>query len=236
VTDPDYRHYLLIVDRSGSMDMIRAEAQAGIRHYAWEQAALPGRATMTLVQFDIVPETVHDFAPLEAVATYELVPRGATALLDACGHAITDTGARLAGLPEEERPGKVLVLITTDGQENHSREYTRSQVQDLVTRQQRDYGWQFSYAGANVDAFAEAASIGIPRDAALHYKSEGRSTVDSFRKMSAASSRYVVGQSAGVAYTDEEREEVDGDGTDEQSPLEGLPAVQAPQERRPRRR
>jgi len=152
-----------------------------------------------------VPETVHDFAPLEAALSYELVPRAMTALLDACGQAITRTGEQLAALPEGDRPGKVIMLITTDGQENASQEYTRSQVRDLITRQQQEYGWQVAYVGANVDAFAEAASLGIPGERSLHYTATPRATHDSYRAASAASARYARGQSAGISYTDDER-------------------------------
>src|SRR6266436_1295970 len=98
MTDPGYRHYLLIVDRSCSMDSIKDEAQNGIRLFAREQAALPGRATMTLCQFDNEYEIVHDFASLKAVASYKLVPRATTALLDACGAAVTATGEKLAAI------------------------------------------------------------------------------------------------------------------------------------------
>ena len=206
MTDADYRHYLLIVDRSGSMQSIRDEAQAGIRLFAREQAALPGRATMTLCQFDGDYEVVYDFAALDAVASYELVPRGLTALLAACGRAITATGERLAALPERERPGKVIVLITTDGQENAPREYTRQQVKDLITRQQEVYGWQFSYVGANVDAFAEAGAIGIAAGSTLNYAATPRGTKMSYAAASASSARFASGQSVSVSYTDQERE------------------------------
>jgi hypothetical protein len=205
MTDLDYRHYLLIVDRSGSMASIKAEAQEGIRHFASEHAALPGRATLTLCQFDDVHEIVHDQAPLAAVASYELAPRGMTALLDACGMAITRTGARLAALPEHERPGKVIVLIVTDGYENASREYARQQVRDLITGQQRDYGWQFSYVGANVDAFAEAESLGIAGPSSLDFAASAQGARSAYKASSAASLRYASGQSANISYTDEER-------------------------------
>ena len=206
MTDDSYRHYVLIIDRSGSMVATRADAQEGVRFFTRDQATLPGRATMTLVQFDDDYEVVHDFAPLSAAESYALVPRNMTALLDACGKAITSTGERLAALPEHERPGKVIVLITTDGQENASHEYTRQQVRDLITQQQRDYGWQFSYVGANVDAFAEAGGLGIARGSTLSYASTSRGTQSSYSAASASTRRYVSGQSANVSYTDEERD------------------------------
>jgi hypothetical protein len=211
VTDSTYRHYLLIVDRSGSMSAIRDEAQAGIRLFAAEQAALPGRATLTLVQFDSVYEVVYDFAPLEAALGYELRPRTMTALLDACGMAITRTGEKLTAMAEQDRPGKVIVLITTDGLENASREYKREQVRELVTRQQEKYQWQFSYVGANVDAFAEAGAMGIPAVNTMNYTASRVGTQSTYAAASAASARFATGQSCDTRFTDEERKKAVGE-------------------------
>lgn len=207
MTDSGYRHYLLIVDRSGSMDPIRDEAQNSIRSYVREQAALPGRMTLTLCQFDDTYEVVYDFGVPEAAAAYELVPRGLTALFDACGQAITATGEKLAAMSEQLRPGKVIVLIVTDGKNNASRKYTGQLARDLITRQREEYGWQFSYLGASGDAFAEAGDMGIAADASLSYAATPAGTRKSYAVASAAASRYVSGQSAGISYTDEERAE-----------------------------
>ncbi len=208
--DIGYRHYLLVVDRSGSMGSMAKEAQHGIRHFVEEQAALPGRATLTLCQFDNVYEVVYDFVLLDTAASYELVPRNATALLDACGAAVMHTSERLAALPEQARPGKVIVLIATDGRENASHEYTLAQIRELFTRQQQDYGWQFSYVGANVDAFAEAGAMGLPANSTLDYAATGQGMRSSYAAASAASARYVKGQSADLSYTDEERKKAAG--------------------------
>lgn len=208
MTDQDYRHYVLIVDRSGSMETIKDDAQGGINQFVKDQAALPGKATLSLYQFDTEHEKVHDFTTLsEAGANYTLKPRGGTALLDACGFAITQEGEKLAKMLESQRPGKVIVLITTDGEENSSHEYTKDRVKKLITGQQDDYGWQFSYVGANQDAFAEAGGLGIAPGAALNYAASGIGTNNAYAAASAASSRYVGGQSAFLAYTDDEREE-----------------------------
>lgn len=206
MTDPAYRHYLLVVDRSGSMDSIKDEAQNGIRHFVREQAALDGRATLTLCQFDNKYEVVHDFTALAAAGSYELVPRNMTALLDACGMAITTVGERLAILPEDQRPGKVIVLITTDGHENASHEYSREQVKNLITRQREQYKWQFLYVGANVDAFAEAGGMGIAAAGTMNYTADSAGTKSAYAAASASSSRYARGQSVTTVFTDEERE------------------------------
>lgn len=151
----------LVVDRSGSMAAIREDAEGGINTFVAEQCKQSGEAMLTLVQFDTKYEFLYRGAPIREVAKYELLPRGSTALLDAIGRAIVETGARLARMPESERPGLVVFVITTDGQENASREFTKPQIKQMIEHQQQKYGWQFTFLGANQDAFAEAHAMGI---------------------------------------------------------------------------
>ena len=91
----------------------------------------------------------------------EYYVRGTTALLDAVGKTILDVGYRLSNTKEEQRPGKVIFVITTDGMENASSEFTYEKVQQLIKHQQEKYSWEFIFMGANIDAVKEADSIGI---------------------------------------------------------------------------
>ncbi len=93
-----------------------------------------------------------------------------TALLDAVGRAINQTGERLARMPEPERPGLVVFVVMTDGQENSSREFTKAQLAEMIQRQQRVYDWHFNFLGANQDSFAEAGSIGIDAAGIANWK------------------------------------------------------------------
>ena len=157
----DLTDVTLVIDRSGSMQAIREDAEGGVNAFIVEQAKQPGEALLTLVQFDTEYEFVHRAAPIKQVPAYKLLPRGNTALLDAVGRAINETGERLAKIAEHERPGLVVFVITTDGRENSSREFSKAQVKELIERQQAKYNWHFTYLGANQDAFAEAGGIGI---------------------------------------------------------------------------
>ena len=100
-------------------------------------------------------------------------PRGSTALLDAIGRTIVTTGARLAALPEAERPNRVLLVIITDGEENASVEYTRGQVFTMISSQQDMYGWSFLFLAANQDAILEAAKVGIGAQQSLNFAATG---------------------------------------------------------------
>ena len=151
----------VIADRSGSMSVCRDEAENGINHFIDDQKKQSGEATFSLVHFDTEYEFAHRAVPIQTVPHYTLVPRGMTALLDAVGRAINETGNRLSEIAEADRPGLVVFVIVTDGQENSSHEFTKAQIKGMIDRQQRDYAWQFTFLGANQDAFAEAHALGI---------------------------------------------------------------------------
>ena len=162
MTNADYTHLTLVVDRSGSMSSVREEAQGGINALIAEQFALPGRLTVTLSQFDNDFDTVQRMSdqPFE----FELQPRGMTALLDAVGMELVHTGQDLAALPEQERPGRVLLVVATDGQENSSHEYTVEQVRSMLTVQREQYGWEVRFLGADDAAWqGEALGVGTTR-------------------------------------------------------------------------
>lgn len=160
-----------VLDRSGSMGAIAASAVEGFNAFLTEQQAAPGQARFTLVLFDdeyLVPADalpIAEVVPLQNGRTY--VPRGSTALLDAVGRCVDDLGARLAAAPEAQRPGKVIVAILTDGEENASRRFTWADLAERIRRQRGVYGWEFLFLGANQDAIATAAKLNIAaRDAA----------------------------------------------------------------------
>ncbi len=159
-----------VVDRSGSMESIRSDAEGGINSFLVQQKALPGKAVLTLVQFDTEYEFVHNGVPLGKVGYYQLVPRGSTALLDAMGRAIKETGERLAKMPEAARPGLVIFVVMTDGMENASVEYSKAKVNEMVRHQQEAYNWKFTFLGANQDAMAEAKDLGIDQDGAAEFQ------------------------------------------------------------------
>jgi len=158
MTNADYTHLTLVVDRSGSMSSVQDEAQGGINALIAEQFALPGRLTVTLGQFDDSFDTVQRMSdkPFE----YELEPRGMTALLDAVGMEVVRTGQDLEALPQQDRPGRVLLVVATDGHENSSHEYTVEQVRSMLTLQREPYGWEVRFLGAD-DAAWQGQALGV---------------------------------------------------------------------------
>ncbi len=151
----------LVVDRSGSMQSIREDAEGGVNAFIERQASEEGDAVLTLVQFDTEYEFLTRGEPVDEVPPYTLVPRGATALLDAVGRAINETGARLSKMAEQDRPGLVVFVVMTDGHENSSHEFTKAGIKKMIEHQQSVYNWQFTFLGADQDAFDEAGSMGM---------------------------------------------------------------------------
>ena len=165
MTDQNYTHIALVLDRSGSMESIRDATIAGTNAFIKSQQEAPGgRCTFSLVTFNDYHQLERDFDPVGLVTplsreTY--APGGNTALRDALGWTIEETGRRLSAMPESIRPSKVLIVTQTDGYENASRTYSVQRLQDLVNTQQNQFAWQFVYLGANQDSFAVAQSYGI---------------------------------------------------------------------------
>ncbi|MBP6997212.1 MAG: VWA domain-containing protein [Phycicoccus sp.] len=176
MTDPQLTHIEFILDRSGSMASIKGDIEGGFDSFVAGQRSAPGRCTVSLAQFDDHYEVVYTDLPLADVPALTLQPRGSTAMLDAIGRSMTTLGQRLAALPEDARPGTVIVAIVTDGLENASREWTRPAIKALIEHQSRGYSWQFLYLGADQDAVEVGTGMGIPADRALTY-SRGNSRV-----------------------------------------------------------
>ena len=170
----DFTDITILLDRSGSMQIVKPGTIEGVNAFIDDQKKVPGDGCWTLIQFDepgsakgageqfphIVYQAAHQSAvPMLNSETFN--PRGGTALIDAACLAIDATGRRLASLPEHLRPNRVLFVIVTDGEENSSRTYSRTNLNERIAHQQERYGWRFHYLGANQDSFANAKSFGV---------------------------------------------------------------------------
>ena len=169
-------HITFILDRSGSMDSIAKEAIGGFNAFIEEQIKEPGATKLSLILFD------HEYSPLISSAeladippltedTY--IPRGMTALLDAMGRTIDDLGKELAALPEEERPGQVIVVTLTDGYENSSHDYAHEKVAELIKHQREAYNWEFLFLGADVESVEYAKTLNVDSQYSQQFECNG---------------------------------------------------------------
>lgn len=169
MTKANYTHIQLLVDRSGSMASIRDDAEGGINTLIEDQKAVEGFCTLGITEFDDKYEVPVPPKDIANVGKYALHPRGSTALLDAIGRCITETGAWLANMDENDRPSLVLFAVVTDGMENASREWTHEKVMELITEHTDKYGWDFKYLAAGQDAIQVGAQMGFRASNSMSY-------------------------------------------------------------------
>lgn len=154
---------IFLLDRSGSMAGLESDTVGGFNSFVKKQCELQGETRLTTVLFDDQYEVLWDGVDAKEarLTDNEYFVRGTTALLDATGKTILDVGRRLSRTEEGKRPGKVIFVITTDGMENASEEFTYEKVKGMIRHQQETYNWEFIFMGANIDAAKEAESLGI---------------------------------------------------------------------------
>lgn len=208
----DLTDITMVLDRSGSMDAVKDDTIGGVNTFLDAQRTAPGHATFTLHQFDDVFETpipASDVKKAPNLTSKTFVPRGSTALFDAIGRAIGDTGSRLEKTSENDRAAKVVFVIVTDGQENASREFSESKIHEMIEHQKNVYSWEFVFIGANQDAIASAQGIGISADHAINYAAN---TIGTQAVFSAAASNIRAYRSSsgaggqGLAWSAEQRD------------------------------
>ena len=183
---------VFILDRSGSMGGLEADTIGGFNAMIEKQKKESGEAYVSTVLFDNTSEVIHDRLCLSAVPELteeQYFVRGCTALLDAVGGAIHHIGNVHKYIRKEDVPDKTLFVITTDGMENASRKYTYEKVRKMIERQKEQYGWEFLFLGANIDAAREAKRFGISADRAANYHCDEEGTALNYEVISEAVSR-----------------------------------------------
>lgn len=179
---------LFILDRSGSMHGQEADTIGGFNSFIEKQRKEAGETLVSTILFSDTSHVLHDRLLLEQIrplTTEDYVVGGCTALLDALGDAIHHIGARVhRHLPKEVRPKKTIVVIITDGQENASRRYSRAAIRERIRREECQFGWEFIFLGANMDAIGEAGALGIRRERAARYRYDGRGIRENFDTIS----------------------------------------------------
>lgn len=180
---------VFLLDRSGSMAGLESDTIGGYNALIEKQKKEPGECRLTTVLFDDRYELLHDrvsLANADPLTDRDYFVRGSTALMDAIGITISRIAAAQKYAPRHLRADKVLFVVTTDGMENASHEYSLSRVRELITRQKERYGWDFLFLGANIDAIAAASRFGIGADRAVNYHADSRGTQLNYKVLSDA--------------------------------------------------
>jgi hypothetical protein len=233
----DYTHIVILLDKSGSMGHLQKDVVGGVNTLLAEQRKLPGKATVTLAQFDNGPyyeqsalrspwapipindsyEVNYNFVDINFVkdlTTADYKPRGSTALRDSFAKLIDDTGANLAKMNESDRPERVIFVVQTDGEENSSLRVTIEELRQKVTTQTNQFNWQFIFMGANIDSFSTAHSYGIASANTTNFTASSAGVEGSYMATSnLMSCKRSVSYNAmdSVGYTDEDRKMAAGE-------------------------
>lgn len=168
---------VFLLDRSGSMGGIEKDTIGGYNSYIDSQRGK--NVKVTTILFDDKYEVLHnrvDVDNIKKLTNKEYYVRGCTALLDAIGKTIREI--------EDKNPNKVIFIITTDGYENASTKYNKSQIKELISVHK---DWKFMYIGADIDSYSEGRSLGIKDEFIANYKKTDRGISKLYNALTTAS-------------------------------------------------
>ena len=183
----DLTELVFILDRSGSMSGLESDTIGGYNALVEKQKKESGEAIITTVLFDERYELLHDRINLRGIAPItdkEYYVRGSTALLDAVGKTINKIGNVQRKTAEAERAEHIMFVITTDGMENASREFSYEKIRKMIEHQKSKYSWEFIFLGANIDAIETAERFGISKDRATNYNADSEGTILNYEVIS----------------------------------------------------
>lgn len=180
---------VFVLDKSGSMAGLETDTIGGFNSLLTKQEKAEGEAFVTTVLFNHHYAVLHDRINVRGISSmgekdYEV--GGTTALLDAIGFSIQKIVNVQKHTSKEQQADKVLFIITTDGMENASREYSQTKIKKMIHHQKEKYGWDFIFLGANIDAITTAAQVGIDEDFAVDYYADSSGTKLNYESVSEA--------------------------------------------------
>lgn len=194
-----------LLDRSGSMQMIKDDTIGGFNTYIDGLKAAPN-VVFSFLQFDSMSlDTVCKNTPIKDVPKLTgetFLPRGGTPLIDACYATVEAVAEALAH--RDDKP-KVVICFQTDGEENQSRAHTFDELNDLI-KSKIEQGWQFNFMGASIDAYQQATRMGISVANTVSYDSRQTGTTgQAFAASAQNTARYSTGLRASTGYSVEQK-------------------------------
>ena len=183
--DVNHTEFLYILDASGSMYNVSDDVIGGFNSFLSEQKLLEDQAYLTTVVFNHNVNTLYhsrDIGNVNNMNQETYKASGSTSLFDAIGSSVLS-------LQERSKTKQVMVIIMTDGYENSSRIFTGSKIKKIIEEKTLD-GWEFIFAGANIDVDKVSDSIGIKRDRRMVYTSDKEGTKEVYSRMSKMTSAY----------------------------------------------
>jgi len=201
---------VFILDKSGSMAGLEADTIGGFNSMIERQRKAEGEAIVSTVLFSNNSTVIHDrvdVRKVEPMTDRQYFVGGGTALIDAIGGAIHHIANVHKYAREEDRPEHTVFVITTDGMENASHRYSSDEVKVMVRKEKEQYGWEFLFLGANIDAVETAARFGIGRDRAVNFHSDSRGQALNYKVVSEAVCQVRCNAPLGTDWKDEIEED-----------------------------
>lgn len=178
---------IFILDKSGSMAGLEADTTGGFNSLIEKQKKEEGEAFVSTILFNTETYVIHDrkdVNKVEPLTEKEYSVGGGTALLDALGKEITHIENIHKYAREEDVPEHTIFVITTDGEENSSREFSKEKIKSMIESKQKESGWEFLFLGANIDAITTAQTYGIPSFMSANFNADGKGTKTLFDAIS----------------------------------------------------
>lgn len=190
---------VFILDRSGSMGGLESDTIGGYNSLLKEQKESKANINVSTVLFDDRYELLHDRVAIDKVKPItkeEYYVRGCTALMDAVGKTVD----RLDEVVDDD--ARVMMVITTDGLENASRNYNQREIKRMI-ESHKEKGWEFIFLGANIDAIETARYYGISEDRASNYQNDSKGVATNFKSLSKLVQSFECGCAVGADWKEE---------------------------------
>lgn len=202
---------VFILDRSGSMGGKEKDTIGGFNSMLKKQQETSDNIVWSTVLFDKVSQVIHDRVPVRKVSPLteeDYIVGGCTALLDAVGRSIRHIARCHKYAKAGDAPGKTLFVITTDGYENASREYSASRVKRIIEEEQEKYGWEFIFLGANIDAVREGSRLGIRAKRSVDYLNDDQGIRKSYEAIGDVMCSMSLSRDEDIDFLDKRLEEL----------------------------
>lgn len=180
-----YNEFVYIMDMSGSMHRLSDDVIGGFNQFISEQKTMPGTGYLTTVLFNTDVYRLYrskEFSKVEPLDHHVYKANGSTALYDAIGET-------LLPLLRRTSTKRTMVIIMTDGYENASKYFSKSKVKRMV-EEAKSLGWEFVFAGANIDVNQVSDDLGIEKNRRVQFTSDSKGTRKLYRDMSNITSNY----------------------------------------------